>query len=93
MVGYSQSKDDHVARLRRIEGQVRGIQRMVESDTYCIDVITQVAAVSKALQRVALGLVHEHLAHCVSDAIHDDPATGAEKINEATAAIERLLRS
>jgi len=93
VAGYSQSKDEHVARLRRIEGQVRGIQRMVEGDTYCIDVITQVAAVSKALQRVALGLVHEHLANCVSDAMRDDPVAGADKINEATAAIERLLRA
>lgn len=93
MAGYSQSKDEHLARLRRIEGQVRGLQRMVDEDAYCIDVITQVAAVSKALQRVALGLVHEHLAHCVTHAIHADADDGAAKIDEATAAIERLLRA
>ena len=93
MPGYSESKDQHLARLRRIEGQVRGLQRMIDEDTYCIDVITQVAAVSKALQGVALGLVHEHLSHCVAHAVHASPEAGEEKIREATAAIERLLRA
>lgn len=93
MPGYSQTKEQHLARLRRIEGQIRGLQRMVEEDTYCIDVITQVAAVSKALQGVALGLVHEHLGHCVAHAVRTDADDGAAKIDEATRAIERLLRS
>jgi DNA-binding FrmR family transcriptional regulator len=91
--GFSESKDQHLARLRRIEGQVRGLQRMIDDDTYCIDVITQVAAISKALQGVALGLVHEHLAHCVADAVEAGPEQGQAKIREATAAFERLLRT
>jgi DNA-binding FrmR family transcriptional regulator len=93
MRGYSMSRDDYLQRLRRIEGQVRGLQRMVDEDTYCIDILTQVAAVSKALQGVAVGLLDEHLRHCVADAAAADPAQGAEKLGEATKAIERLLRS
>ena len=86
--GYSDTKQDVLVRLRRIEGQVRGLQRMVEDDTYCIDVLTQVAAASKALQKVAVHLLDEHLRHCV---IHgDDPEA---KIDEATKAIERLVMS
>src|SRR5690242_21754618 len=69
MRGYTQDKDAYLKRLRRIEGQVRGLQRMVESDTYCIDVLTQVSAVTRALQAVALGLVEDHLGHCVTQAI------------------------
>ena len=91
--GYSANKDSHLKRLRRIEGQVRGLQRMVESDTYCIDVLTQISAVSRALQRVAVGLVHDHLSHCVAGAVQQGEPGATEKIDEATAAIERLLRS
>src|SRR5499433_120789 len=69
MHGYTQDKDAYLKRLRRVEGQVRGLQRMVESDTYCIDVLTQVSAVTRALQAVALGLVEDHLGHCVTQAI------------------------
>lgn len=93
MAGYSLSKDDYLARLRRIEGQVRGLQRMVEDDTYCIDVLTQISSVTKALQGVGLGLVDQHVRHCVRDAADVDRESGDEKVDEAVAAIERLLRS
>ena len=93
MAGYSLSKEDYLARLRRIEGQVRGLQRMVEEDTYCIDVLTQISSVTKALQGVGLGLVDQHVRHCVRDAADVDRETGDEKVDEAVAAIERLLRS
>jgi DNA-binding FrmR family transcriptional regulator len=92
--GYTQSKDDYLTRLRRVEGQVRGLQRMVEADTYCIDVLTQVAAVTKALQAVSLGLLEDHLAHCVVDAARDpESETAAARVREATDAVARLLRS
>jgi DNA-binding FrmR family transcriptional regulator len=93
MRGYSMNKEDYTKRLRRIEGQVRGIQRLIEEDTYCIDVLTQVSAVTKALQSVALGLLDEHVRHCVRDAATDDPARADEMIEEATRAIERLVKS
>lgn len=91
--GYSANKADHLTRLRRIEGQVRGLQRMVDEDTYCIDVLTQVASVSKALQSVAVNLLDEHLHHCVASAISTGGPEGADKIAEATKAIQRLLKS
>jgi DNA-binding FrmR family transcriptional regulator len=93
MAGYSMSKDDYMARLRRIEGQVRGLQRLIDEDTYCIDVLTQISSVTKALQGVGLGLIDEHIRHCVRDSLVEDPAVGGAKIDEATAAISRLLRS
>ncbi len=92
MVGYSQSKDELQARLRRVEGQVRGLQRLVDSDTYCIDVLTQISAVNAALRKVAVALLDDHLRHCVRDAASDD-ARGDAIITEATAAIDRLLKS
>lgn len=92
MVGYAETKPAVQARLRRIEGQVRGLQRMVEDDTYCIDVITQVSAVTKALQAVALALLDEHIGHCVREAIASGEGAD-EKIQEANAAIARLVRS
>jgi DNA-binding FrmR family transcriptional regulator len=92
MAGYEMQKDQIAARLARVEGQVRGIARMVEEDRYCIDVLDQVASVTKALQQVALGLVHDHLAHCVTDAVAEGDAAGREKIEEATTAIARLVR-
>ena len=92
--GYTMSKDDYAKRLRRIEGQVRGIQRMIDEDTYCIDVLTQVSAVTKALQAVAVGLLDEHVRHCVRNAsVEGDDAEFDAKITEATRAIERLVRS
>ena len=88
----SGSKGDLLKRLRRIEGQTRGLQRMVEEDTYCIDILTQVSATTKALESFALGLLDEHLAHCVAHAI--ETGEGAdEKLAEASRAIARLLRS
>jgi DNA-binding FrmR family transcriptional regulator len=93
MAGYAMSKNQHLAALRRIEGQVRGLQRLIDEDTYCVDVITQISAVSRALQRVAVGLVHEHLNHCVAGAIKRGGDEATVKIDEATAAIERLLKS
>ena len=77
MHGYSQDKDDYLTRLRRIEGQVRGLQRMVEEDKYCIDILTQVSAVTRALQSVALGLLDEHLGHCVAQAVAEGGETAA----------------
>lgn len=93
MAGYTYTKDDYAARLKRIEGQVRGLQRMIEEDTYCIDVLTQISSVTKALQSVGIGLVDEHLRHCVRDAVVESDDAGTAKIDEATAAIARLLRS
>ena len=91
--GYSADKEAVLKRLKRIEGQVRGIERMVEEDTYCIDVLTQVSAATKALQSVALMLVGDHLNHCVADAIVQGGTQAQEKIQEAQDAIARLVRS
>ena len=91
--GYSEDKTAVLKRLRRIGGQVRGIERMVEDDTYCIDVLTQVAATTKALEAVALKLLDEHLAHCVVDAAKKGGPEAQAKVREASAAIARLVRS
>ncbi len=91
--GYTNSKDEYTARLRRIEGQVRGLQRMVAEDKYCIDILTQVSAATRALQSVALGLLSDHLAHCVAQAVAEGGPAADEKVREATAAIARLVRS
>ena len=93
MPGYSEDKDAVLKRLRRIEGQVRGLQRQVEADTYCIDVLTQVSAATKALQAVALQLLDGHLDHCVRDAVAGGGTNADDKIAEASAAIARLVRS
>jgi CsoR family transcriptional regulator, copper-sensing transcriptional repressor len=91
--GYSKDKAAHVKRLRRIEGQIRGLQRMVEEDEYCIDILTQVSASTKALQSFALQLLEEHLRHCVAHAAHEGGEGVDAKVQEATAAIARLLRT
>ncbi len=91
--GYSADRDSHLKRLRRVEGQVRGLQRMIESDTYCIDVLTQISAATRALESVALLLLEEHLAHCVTEAIGVGGETADAKLKEASAAIARLVRS
>jgi len=91
--GYIHRKDDYLKRLRRIEGQARGLQRMVEDEKYCIDILTQVAAMTKALQAVSLGLLEEHMSHCVVDAARQSEEQGQEKVKEATEAIARLVRS
>ncbi|HET8987406.1 MAG TPA: metal-sensitive transcriptional regulator, partial [Humibacillus sp.] len=83
MPGYTGSKDDYLKRLRRVEGQVRGVQKMVESDTYCIDILTQVSAITKALQAVSLGLLEDHVAHCVVDAARESDEAAQVKIREA----------
>jgi DNA-binding FrmR family transcriptional regulator len=92
--GYHDHKADLSKRLRRIEGQIRGLQRMVDSDAYCIDVLTQVAAATKALQSVAVNLLDEHLRHCVAGAVQSDDAGETDRIiTEASRAIERLVKS
>ena len=91
--GYSKQKDQHLKRLRRIEGQIRGLQRMVEEDVYCIDILTQVSAGTKALQAFALQLLEEHLRHCVAAAAVEGGEEIEAKVAEATAAIARLLRT
>jgi DNA-binding FrmR family transcriptional regulator len=93
MHGYTANKDDYLKRLRRVEGQVRGLQRMVEEDKYCIDILTQVSAATKALQSVAIGLLEEHMGHCVADAVAEGGDTAAIKVKEASDAIARLVRS
>ena len=91
--GYSPNKDNYAKRLRRIEGQVRGIAKMIDEDKYCIDVLTQISAVNSALQSVALGLLDEHLGHCVSHAVAEGGDEADRKLAEASAAIARLVRS
>jgi DNA-binding FrmR family transcriptional regulator len=91
--GYTGNKDAVLTRLRRIEGQVRGLQRMVDDDAYCIDVLTQVSAATKALQAVALDLLEDHLGHCVAQAIEAGGPEAQEKVREASAAIARLVKS
>ncbi len=93
MPGYIGEKQAVLNRLRRVEGQVRGLQRMVEDDTYCIDILTQVSAVTRALENVALGLLDEHMRHCVTDAVREGGDEADAKLTEASAAIARLVRS
>jgi DNA-binding FrmR family transcriptional regulator len=93
VTGYIDNKEDILKRLRRAEGQVRGIQRMVEEDTYCIDVLTQVSAATNALETVALALLDDHLIHCVAEATAEGGTVADEKIREASDAIARLVRS
>ncbi|WP_328478397.1 MULTISPECIES: metal-sensitive transcriptional regulator [unclassified Streptomyces] len=90
--GYADRKSDHLARLHKIEGQVRGVTRMVDDDRYCIDVLTQISAVTRALQEVALGLLNDHVRHCVTDAARSDPAAGEAKLGELALALRRTLR-
>src|ERR1700738_2576454 len=90
--GYSQNKENYAKRLRRIEGQVRGIAKMIDEDKYCIDVLTQISAVNSALQSVALGLLEEHLGHCVTQAVPEGGDEADAKLAEASAAIARLVR-
>ena len=92
-VGYSAEKVRHLKRLRRIEGQLRGLQRMVGEDQYCIDVLTQISAITRALQAVSIGLLEDHLSHCVSDAVRSGGSEADDKIREASDAIARLVRS
>src|SRR5207245_8220285 len=89
--GYTPSKDEYLKRLRRIEGQIRGLQKMVEDDKYCIDILTQVSAATKALQSVALGLLEDHLGHCVAQAAAEGGEVADAKVREAADAIARLV--
>ena len=91
--GYIHRKDDYLKRLRRIEGQARGLQRMVEDEKYCIDILTQISSITKALQAVGLGLLDEHLSHCVLDAAAAGGRDAEMKLREASDAIARLVRS
>ncbi|MGA9375925.1 MAG: metal-sensitive transcriptional regulator [Mycobacterium sp.] len=91
--GYSPQKENYAKRLRRIEGQVRGIAKMIDDDKYCIDILTQISAVNSALQSVALGLLDEHLGHCVAQAVAEGGDQADAKLAEASAAIARLVRS
>lgn len=93
MPGYSEDREAVLRRLRRIEGQIRGLQRMVEEDAYCIDVLTQVSAATRALESVALELLGEHLSHCVREAVAQGGPEADAKVKEARQAIERLVRS
>jgi DNA-binding FrmR family transcriptional regulator len=93
MRGYTMNQTDYLNRLRRIEGQVRGLQRMIENDEYCIDILTQLSSVTAALQGVAVGLVDEHLRHCVMQAAARGDAERDDKLTEAVRAVERLVRS
>ena len=88
MRGYYEEKDDVLARLRRIEGQVRGLQKMVDNDEYCIDILTQITAASNALKKVAVGLLEDHIRHCVAEGTENK-----DMVREATAAIERLVKA
>jgi CsoR family transcriptional regulator, copper-sensing transcriptional repressor len=93
MAGYIENKDAVLKRLARVEGQVRGLQRMVDAETYCIDVLTQISAATKALQAVALELLEDHLSHCVADATREGGIEADAKVKEASDAIARLVRS
>ncbi|MFF4576580.1 metal-sensitive transcriptional regulator [Streptomyces sp. NPDC001410] len=90
--GYHDQKADHLSRLRKIEGQVRGVTRMVDEDRYCVDVVTQIGAVTRALQEVALGLLDDHARHCVLDAARSDPEHAETKLSELSLAMRRLTR-
>ncbi len=89
---YTLEKSDYLLRLRKIEGQVRGLQRLIDDDTYCIDVLTQIASVDAALKQVAIGLVDQHLRHCVVDAMTADTTEGDRRLREATDAVKRLVQ-
>ncbi|MCU1678624.1 MAG: transcriptional regulator [Frankiales bacterium] len=93
MRGYTADKDAHLKRLRRVEGQVRGLQRLVEEDAYCIDVLTQISAATRALEAVALELLEDHLEHCVAEALANGGDDAQAKVREASRAIARLVRS
>ena len=93
MAGYTGAKKDHLRRLRRIEGQVRRISRMIEEDTYCIDVLTQISVATSALRAMSLGLLEDHMSHCVLHATQSSEAEGRAKIREASDAIARLVKS
>lgn len=93
MHGYAARRDELQSRLRRVEGQVRGLQKMLDEDRYCIDVLTQISSSTRALQGVAVTLLDEHVRHCVRDAIEQGPEAADEKVDEALEVIARLIKS
>jgi CsoR family transcriptional regulator, copper-sensing transcriptional repressor len=93
MQGYDGRRDELQSRLRRIEGQVRGLQRMIDEDRYCIDVLTQISSATRALQSIAMTMLDDHVRHCVRDAIDQGPETADEKVEEALAVIGRLVKN
>jgi CsoR family transcriptional regulator, copper-sensing transcriptional repressor len=92
MHGYAERRDELQTRLRRIEGQVRGLQRMLDEDRYCIDVLTQISSTTRALQGVAMTMLEDHVRHCVRDAIDQGPQTADEKVDEALDVIARMVK-
>lgn len=92
VTGYAERKSDHLVRLHRIEGQVRGVTHMVDTDRYCVDVLTQISAINRALQEVALGLLDDHLRHCLAEALAADPAIASAKFEELNVTLRRALR-
>ncbi len=90
--GYASGKDDYLVRLRKIEGQVRGLQKMIEGDRWCPDIVTQVASVTRALQEVAIGLVHDHLQHCVTQAVASSTSDGEARLEEVALTIRKVVR-
>jgi DNA-binding FrmR family transcriptional regulator len=90
--GYASGKQDYLSRLRKVEGQVRGLQKMIEADTWCPDVVTQVGSVTRALQEVAVGLLSDHLRHCVAQALYSSPASGEQALDEVTGTIRQIVR-
>lgn len=90
--GYASGKDDYLARLRKVEGQVRGLQRMIEADSWCPDVVVQVASATRALQEVAVGLLNDHLRHCVTSAVRGSQAEGEEALAEVAGTIRQVIR-
>lgn len=92
MHDYAIEKPDSLLRLRKVEGQVRGLQRLIDGDTNCLDVLTQIASVNAALKKVAIGLVDQHLRHCVLDPLDSDPNEGDRRLHQATQVVERLVR-
>jgi DNA-binding FrmR family transcriptional regulator len=90
--GYATGKDDYLTRLRKIEGQVRGVQKMIEADTWCPDVVTQIGSVTRALQEVAVGLLSDHLSHCVAKAIRTSDAAGQDALAEVSGTIRQVIR-
>ncbi len=90
--GYASGRDDYLTRLRKVEGQVRGLQKMIEADAWCPDVVTQIASATRALQEVAVGLLSDHLRHCVVQAVHSSQADGEHAIDEVTGTIRQVIR-
>ena len=90
--GYASGKDDYLTRLRKVEGQVRGLQRMIEADAWCPDVVTQIASATRALQEVAVGLLNDHLRHCVMHAVHSSEAEGGQALDEVAGTIRQVIR-